>query len=250
MPKADIMLEIRLNQVRTDDESRAAYDIVYSEADISQPHSFYLWIYDLLMLRPGDAYLDVSCGRGELLRLARETQAEPFGIDLSHNALKIGQAASEYTHLTVANSQELPYADNSFDVISNIGSIEHYVDMQTAVREMARVLKPNGRAVVLVPNTFSLLNNIWIALRQGRTSIDPYQPIQRYGARYEWQELLEDNGLVVQKTIKYDRVKPRTRNELKTLLSHPKELARLILAPFVPLNLAFCFVFICHKANN
>jgi SAM-dependent methyltransferase len=122
--------------------------------------------------------------------------------------------------------------------------------MQTAVREMARVLKPNGRAVVLVPNTFSLLNNIWIALRQGRTSIDPYQPIQRYGARYERQELLEDNGLVVQKTIKYDRVKPRTRNELKTLLSHPKELARLILAPFVPLNLAFCFVFICHKANN
>ena len=119
--------------------------------------------------------------------------------------------------------------------------------MKTAVREMTRVLKPGGRAYVLVPNTFSLLTNIWIAFRQGRTSIDQ-QPIQRYAARLEWQQLVEEYGLVVYKTFKYERERPRTWSDLIHYLSHPKALTRLLLTPIIPLNLAFCFVFVARKS--
>lgn len=249
-PKAEIFVEARLHDARTDQDSQEQYEAVYKAGDISQSDSFYLWILDLLQLQPTDVYLDVSCGRAELTQLAQARGVQAHGTDLSHNALAAGQRLFGSRNLATANSQQLPYASNRFTVISNIGSLEHYVDMATAVREMARVLHPNGRAIILVPNTFSLMTNIWIAFRQGKTSIDPYQPIQRYAARYEWQQLLEDNGLVVRRTLKYERERPRTRKDLMTYLQHPKQLVRLLLSPLIPLNLAWSFVFICTKRGE
>jgi hypothetical protein len=111
------------------------------------------------------------------------------------------------------------------------------------------VLQPGGRAYVLLPNTFSLTYNIWIALRQGRTHVDE-QPIQRYAARREWQQLLEDNGLSIMRVLKFERERPRTWADLYHHLRHPKALLRLLASPFVPLNLAHCFVFVCGKANR
>lgn len=244
--RPEIMLEIRLPQVETDSDSQEAYDVLYSQTDISQHHSFYLWLMDVLKLQPGEQYLDISCGRGQLVELARQQGSVGHGLDLSHTALKLSHRERRIKNLVTANSQVLPYASDVFDVVSNIGSLEHYVDMKTAVQEMARVLKPNGRCIVLVPNTFSLLTNIWIAFREGRTSID-HQPIQRYGSRQEWHYLLEDNGLVVDKTLKYERERPRTWADWKDYLRHPKTMLRWLLTPLIPLNLIFCFVFIAHK---
>lgn len=240
------MLEIRLPEIATDSDSRAAYDSIYTVGDISQRPSFYLWLIDLFDIRPGERYLDISCGRVHLPRLAQARGAKAHGLDLSHAALRLGREQTGVRNVVTANSQELPYASGSFDVVSNIGSLEHYVDMRAAVREMTRILKPGGRAYVLVPNTFSLTTNIWIALRQGRTSIDQ-QPIQRYAARLEWAALLEEYGLVVEKTLKYERERPRTRADLRYYLTHPKDLLRVLLTPIIPLNLAFCFVFLARK---
>ena len=245
-PQAVVSFEIRLDDMVTADDSQAAYDVIYGEDDISQRASFYLWVHDLLALKPGETYLDISCGRAQLTTLARVQGANAHGLDLSYTALHSGWNAGRGGHLITGNSQQLPYAPESFDVVSNIGSLEHYLDMDTAVQQMTRVLKPGGRAIVLVPNSFSLLHNIWIALRDGRTNIDQ-QPIQRYAARLEWQTLLEENGLVVDKTLKYELETPRTWTDWGHYLRHPKKMVRLALRSFVPLNLAFCFVFLCYK---
>lgn len=245
--KADILFEIRLNQVETDSASRSAYDDIYTQTDFAQRDSFYLWLINLFALHATDTYLDISCGRGQLSGLAQQFGGAAHGLDLSPAAIKQGRIETGCDQLIVGNSQALPYADNSFTVVSNIGSIEHYVDMQTAVREMARVLKKDGRAYVLVPNTFSLLHNIWIAFKHGYTNID-MQPIQRYATRQEWQQLLEENGLIVEKTYKYEIERPRTWADFFSYLRHPKQMMRLLLTPFVPLNLAFCFVYLCRKA--
>lgn len=245
-PRPEIMLEIRLPDIASDSDSRQAYDVIYTEDDISQRESYYLWLNDLFELQPGQTYLDISCGQVQLPKLAKDEGVIAHGLDLSHAALLAGREKTGVSNVVTGNSQMLPYADNSFDVISNIGSLEHYVDIPDAVREMTRVLKPGGRAFVLVPNTFSLTTNIWIAMRQGRTSIDQ-QPIQRYAARLEWQALIEEYGLIVEKTLKYEREWPRTRTDVVYYLSHPKDLIRMLFSPFVPLNLAFCFVFVARK---
>ena len=244
--KADIMLEVRLNEVTSDEGSRQAYDYIYRETDIALRESFYLWLVGLLDFQPDDVYLDVSCGHGQLTKLAEQQGIEAHGLDLSQMAIESGYPLPGH-RLIVGNSQRLPYADNSVSLVSNIGSIEHYVDMKMAIQEMVRVLQPNGRAVVLLPNTFSLMHNVWTAFRQGRTFID-IQPIQRYAARKEWQQLLEDNGFVVDKTIKYEVERPQTWPDFVSYIRHPKRMAKWLASPFIPLNLAFCFVYICHKS--
>lgn len=244
-----VMLEIRLPEIEAAGDSRTAYDHLYQETDISQRRSFYLWLADLFQFTRDDVYLDVSCGRGQLPAIAAARGIRAHGLDLSLNALRQGRRAPTPGLLVAGNGQRLPYPDNSFTVVSNIGSLEHYVDVEAGIREMSRILAPGGRAFVLVPNTFSLTYNIWIAFRKGVTHVDE-QPIQRYAARREWQQMLESNGLTVQKTIKYERERPRTWQDLADHLQHPKKLLRLLFAPLVPLNLAFCFVFICRKPES
>lgn len=244
--KAEVMLEIRLNRVGDTAASQQAYDEIYQDAAFEQRDSFYLWLIELFKLRPEERYLDISCGRAQLSGLAQKKGVQAHGLDLSATAVAQGRAETGCRGLLVGNSQQLPYASNSFDVVSNIGSIEHYVDMAAAVREMARVLKADGRGYILVPNTFSLLQNIWIAFKYGYTSIDE-QPIQRYAARKEWEQLLQENGFIVEKASKYEIERPRTWADFVSYLRHPKRMVRLMLTPFVPLNLAFCFVFTCRK---
>ena len=51
-----------------------------------------------------------------------------------------------------ADVRDLPFRDASFDAIYSMGTIEHFDETERAVEEMARVLKPGGRAIVGVPN--------------------------------------------------------------------------------------------------
>jgi hypothetical protein len=101
----------------------------------------------------------------------------------------------------------------------------------------------------LLPNTFGLLGNVWTALRTGRT-FDGGQPIQRYAAHREWQDLLEAGGLTITRTVKYERVWPRSLADVRWYLKHPKDLIRLLLSPFVPLNWANYFVYLGGKATD
>ena len=146
--RADIMLEIRLNEVASDEDSRQVYDGIYQVTDIALRDSFYLWLMKLLDWQADDVYLDVSCGHGQLTKLACQQGIDAHGLDLSQMAIESDHPEPEH-QLVVGNSQWLPYANDSFSMISNIGSIEHYVEMDTAVREMARVFaakRPGGGA--------------------------------------------------------------------------------------------------------
>lgn len=245
------IFEIRLRS--QEPNSREAYNSIYDEGGLSQLESFYLWIVRHIKLPDRGRLLDVSSGAGEIVRLTAKNNLNSIGIDISESAarsasrnLQTDPSIKQRTAFCVSSGEALPFADGYFDVVTNIGSLEHFIDPAQGAREMARVLHPQGKAYIFVPNTFSLLINVWEAFRFGHTSVDN-QPIQRYGARQDWTILLEENGLKVIKTIKYERAWPYHLPDLPHYLRHPRELVRLAVAPFVPLNLAFCFLFICER---
>jgi|WetSurMetagenome_2_1015567.scaffolds.fasta_scaffold10238_4 SAM-dependent methyltransferase len=242
------LLEIR--RVPIESDSGEAYDTLYQVESLSQIESFYLWLMDSLRLPPTGRLLDVSCGAGEVVRLVARRGLHATGVDISHVVARVAHRnTAPDGRIAVSNGESLPFLDASFDFVTNIGSLEHFVDPAQGVREMARVLRPGGQAFILVPNTFSLLANVWTAFRTGRTSADT-QPIQRYGARTDWIRLLEMNGLEVRRTLKYERPFPRSWKDVWYFLQRPKELLRLLATPFVPLNLAWCFLFVCECTEH
>lgn len=240
------VLEIRHKEEPSTHWSKGAYDEIYATDEIRHLDSLYRWLLALLDTRPGTSLVDISCGVGSLPRLAAKAGLDAHGVDFSEVALRVAHREAPEVTWTVGDGERLPYPDASFDYVTHVGSLEHYTHPEEGAREIARLLKPDGRACVLLPNTFGLLGNVWTALRTGRTH-DGGQPIQRYAARFEWQDLLEEGGLRIIRTVKYEQIRPRDRSDLRWYIKHPKSVVRLVLGPFVPLNWANYFVYLCQS---
>ncbi len=109
------------------------------------------WI-DPLMLR-GRVALDVGCGDGARYGArVRESGVEIHGVDISDVAVE--EARRRGIDARVASLEEpLPFQDATFDVVICLEVLEHLVDPESVAREIRRVLKPGGRALLSVPNS-------------------------------------------------------------------------------------------------
>jgi SAM-dependent methyltransferase len=91
-----------------------------------------------------------------ILAWASGRGAHAYGVDISEPTVVQAQAAFKTgpraLHGAVGDVRDLPFRDGSFDAIYSMGTIEHFDDTEGAVAEMARVLKPGGRAIIGVPN--------------------------------------------------------------------------------------------------
>lgn len=239
------MMEIR--HVGDAAASGAAYDALYADTRIANQVRHLDWLLDLLELAPGQRLLDVACGRGDLVRLARQRGLQAQGVDLSRVALAGGRGRMPVGSLVAGDGQCLPFADAAFDRLCSIGSLEHYGDMLAGLREMSRILAPEGLALVLVPNSFGLRWNVLHAWRSGDIH-DDGQPIQRYATRAQWTRLLEAGGLSVERVLGCEAPDdwPAGPREWLRLLIHPSRLM-IPLSPWLPPDMASMFVFLCRK---
>ncbi|MEJ2208786.1 MAG: class I SAM-dependent methyltransferase [Anaerolineae bacterium] len=244
------LVELRGPGIEHTSDSADSYDELHAAGHLRQRDSFYKWIISLLQPQAGQRLLDVSCGQGSVLKFGQEAGLVVAGLDLSSAAVAVARQQTDgQGSLAVANAEQLPYGDDSFDYVTNIGSVEHYARPGQAVAEMARVLRPDGLALILLPNTFGLLGNILYVWRHGDV-FDDGQPLQRYGTRAQWGRLLEMNGLRVERTTRYERALPRTWRDLAWFLARPYRLGRALLAPFIPLNLSSFLVYRCRKTSS
>lgn len=97
--------------------------------------------------------LDVGCGTGEFISgLARHLEgAEIHGMDLSCDMIRIAKAKFNLRHIKfkVGDVEHLPYADDVFDIITCSHSFHHYPDKKKALTEIYRVLKREGRLMII-----------------------------------------------------------------------------------------------------
>jgi ubiquinone/menaquinone biosynthesis C-methylase UbiE len=107
--------------------------------------------------------LEIGCGTGRLINQAsKHLGVEGVGVDNNINALEyartLGQVLGTRCMLVQGSGFQLPFADNTFDLVFSEGVIEHFSRQMTdqMVKEHVRVAKPAGLVIVSVPNLLNL----------------------------------------------------------------------------------------------
>ena len=103
-----------------------------------------------------ETVLDIATGTGDLALLMAETSAEKIiGLDISAGMLEVGRKKiananlSNKIEMVLADSESMPFEDNSFDAITVAFGIRNFEHLDLGLKEILRVLKPNGIFVVL-----------------------------------------------------------------------------------------------------
>jgi len=90
----------------------------------------------------------------QILRWLAERGARPHGVDIALDVVRDARTAlaQHRSGLVVSDVRALPFDSAAFDLVYSMGTIEHFADSDVAVREIFRVLKPGGTAIIGVPN--------------------------------------------------------------------------------------------------
>jgi SAM-dependent methyltransferase len=93
-----------------------------------------------------------GCGVGMYVRALFPYAEQLYGIDVEAEHLELAAQTAPSARLQLAVAEQLPYVDNAFDLVLSHEVLEHVHDDRQAAAEIARVLRPGGRAVIFAPN--------------------------------------------------------------------------------------------------
>ncbi len=185
-----------------DDELSRRIEKIYSTPDVVAQRKA---VREALAIEPGERVLDIGAGPGFLaaeLAACASPNGMVVGTDFSDSMLAIaaarvgsgGDAELRFEH---ADACALPFADASFDAVVSTQVYEYVEDIAMALQELARVLRPGGRALVLDTDWGSIVWHSRDAARMQRVLdawaehlVDPHLPRRLI-------RLLGDVGLTV-----------------------------------------------------
>jgi demethylmenaquinone methyltransferase/2-methoxy-6-polyprenyl-1,4-benzoquinol methylase len=138
------------------DRIAGVYDVMNSAMTAGLHHQWRQRAVDRAEVGPGSDALDVCCGTGDLaLELRRRIgpDGRVAGCDFSEPMLELARRKSGERDLAVefgwADALDLPYGDASFDAVTVGFGARNLADLELGLKEMARVLRPGGRLVIL-----------------------------------------------------------------------------------------------------
>ncbi|REL39200.1 class I SAM-dependent methyltransferase [Rhodohalobacter sp. SW132] len=187
----DKFLEITNNQKQTwskgDFNEIARQNVVMAEKLVSavDPH-------------PGQKVLDLACGSGTAALVAARRYCDVTGIDyvpeLITRARKRAEAGGLSSEFLVADAQDLPFPDNSFDVILSVYGVQFAPNQEKAAAEMLRVCKPGGKIGLASPIPEGWSGDFFTT--HGRYVPPPpgVKPPLRWGTEVGLHELLGDTA--------------------------------------------------------
>jgi len=138
------------------DRISGVYDLMNSAMTAGLHHQWRERAVDLARVGSGSDALDLCCGTGDLTLALRHRigpDGRVVGADFSEGMLEIARRKSGDQGLPVefawADALDLPYGDRSFDAVTVGFGARNLADLDQGLSEMARVLRPGGRLVIL-----------------------------------------------------------------------------------------------------
>lgn len=131
------------------DRIAGVYDVMNSVMTAGLHHRWRERAVDLARVGPGSRALDVATGTGDLAIALAARGADVVGSDFSEGMLDRARAKSSAVRWEHGNALALPYEDASFDAATVGFGARNFSDLAVGLGEMARVVRPGGRVVVL-----------------------------------------------------------------------------------------------------
>ena len=104
--------------------------------------------------------LDIGCGSGTFVKLAREAGFDACGLEQSEEAVRIAQGSQQGT-IFRASVQDLVAGEEQFDILTLFHSFEHMTEPLKCLRDLQKLLRKPGKIVLQVPNTKSMQARIF-----------------------------------------------------------------------------------------
>lgn len=209
-----------------------------------RPYSAYPVFLDYLEIRANTKLLDVGCGPGWLLKAAAERGMQGFGIDISVEAIRLARQTAAGCSLLVASANQLPFPAYSFDYVTCIGVVEHFVNPDRAIAELKRVIGKDSRMLVMVPNSNTLYWRLMeFASRKHRESNENGMSLEG------WTQFFDNYGFRILQIYRdqWRLQKVPTLLGLEHQTSLLKRIRKMIWA-VIPLSRAHQFVFVLRKS--
>lgn len=143
------------------------YDLINDLQSFGLHRNWKRRVADLARVTPGARALDLCCGTGDIAFALAQRGADVTGLDFSPQMLEIAAARHSKSQLSnlkflQGDAQQLPFADNSFDVITVGYGLRNLASWQRGLAEMIRVAGPGARVIVL--DFGKPANVVWRAL--------------------------------------------------------------------------------------
>lgn len=142
----------------------------------------------------GDRVLDIACGSGTAALVAARRYCDVTGIDyvpaLIERARRRSVAEGFEVEFLVADAQELPFPDGSFDVVLSVYGVQFAPDQEQAASEMLRVCRPGGRIGLATPISTGWSGDFFAAIAKCMPPPPGINPPSRWGTNAGLEELL------------------------------------------------------------
>ncbi|MGI9271542.1 MAG: class I SAM-dependent methyltransferase [Woeseiaceae bacterium] len=228
------------------EDMKSFYDDVYY-ANANKPlqgSTHLLNLADKIDVAAEDRVLDIACGLGEWLHVCAKAGAQVHGVDLSERAIEYCRKHLPDGDFHAVPAETLPFDDAQFDVVSCLGSLEHFVEPVIALREMARVAKPDAKILILVPNADFLTRKIGFF---GGTNQKDAKEVVR--TLEEWEALLNQAELVVSRKWKDLHVLSWNWISMNGWLAAPLRALQALALVFWPLRWQYQVYHLCVKTE-
>ena len=124
------------------------YDLITVLLSYGQDRRWKRRLIELAAPVPGQHVLDLACGTGDLAFLAAGRGARVVGLDLTRRMIELARAKRARAHgaaFLVGDMMALPFADAQFDLVTTGYGLRNVPDIEVAMAEIRRVLRPGGR---------------------------------------------------------------------------------------------------------